>query len=46
MNKKADMPYWLVMTIIVLLGLVVMLIIVGAAGGKLGDFANWLADRF
>ncbi len=41
-NKKAGIPYWLVMTIYSLIGLLVILGIIALAKGKMSDFINWL----
>lgn len=46
MNKKAEMPFWLVMTIITLVTMVVILIFIGLAGGKFNDFVDWLSSVF
>ena len=42
MNKKADLPFWMVMLIWILLGAFVILIIVGIERGKLLEFLDWL----
>jgi len=41
MDKKGELPFWLIMAILILVTLIVMLIIVGAAGGKLHEFTDW-----
>ena len=41
-NKKADMPYWLVMMIWMLLGLLVILAIIAIEKNKLFGFLDWL----
>jgi hypothetical protein len=46
MDKKGDMPFWLVMMILILAGLVVVLLIIFAASGKLQDFLAWLTEVF
>lgn len=43
-SKKADMPYWLVMLLYTLAGLVIALLIVGLISGKLNDFIEWLGE--
>ena len=46
MNKKADIPFWLVMTIIILASMIVLIIIITAAGGKMQEFLEWLTNIF
>jgi uncharacterized membrane protein len=42
MNKKGEMPWWLMMLIMSLVGLVVVLGMLAFSGGKLADFMAWL----
>jgi hypothetical protein len=46
MNKKAELPFWLVSVIIILLGLIVVMIILSASGGKMHEFLDWLEGVF
>ncbi len=41
-NKKGDMPYWMVMLISLLLGLVVILGIIAIEKNKLFGLLEWL----
>lgn len=46
MNKKGDIPFWLMMTIVILLSMIVILLILTASGGKMQEFLGWLEDFF
>ncbi len=46
MNKKGDVPFWLVMTILVLVVFVILVVIVTQAGGYLQKFVQWMGDVF
>ncbi|MBI5073247.1 hypothetical protein HZA99_05510 [Candidatus Woesearchaeota archaeon] len=41
-HKKADMPFWLIMMIWMLLGLIVILAIIMIEKNKLFSFLDWL----
>jgi len=41
-NKKGEMPFWLMMLIWALVGLVVVLIILKTQSGKFTVFLDWL----
>ena len=43
-GKKAGIPYWIVITIYSLLGLLVILGIIALAKGKMSGFITWLKD--
>jgi hypothetical protein len=44
MDKKGDIPFYLVMMILVLVSLIVVLFIIFAMSGKLQDFIAWLQE--
>ena len=46
MNKKGDMPFWLVMAIVVIVTMIVILVFIGLAGGRFNAFADWLSGVF
>lgn len=46
MDKKGDIPFWLVMTIIILISLIVVLLIIYGASGKITEFYEWLRSMF
>ena len=46
LNKKGDIPFWLVMVIIILVTMIALLLIITATGGKLNEFIEWLSNVF
>ena len=46
MNKRGDIPFWLVTLILVLLGMIIIILLITAAGGKMQDFVRWIAGIF
>jgi hypothetical protein len=46
LNKKGEMPFWLVSMIIVLATMIVVLIIISISGGRLNEFIEWLGSVF
>jgi len=42
MNKRGDIPFWLIMTIIALITFVILVVIMTQAGGKLGGLMDWI----
>jgi hypothetical protein len=46
MNKKGDIPFWLIITILILVSLLVVLALIFGIKGKLGEFLAWLGDVF
>jgi len=42
-NKKAEMPFWLMMLIYTIVGLVVILGLIVLIKGKMFGFVDWLA---
>jgi uncharacterized membrane protein len=46
MDKKGDMPFWVIMLIFSLITLVTILIIIGLAGNKVHGFLDWLSGVF
>ncbi len=46
MDKKADVPFWLVMTILILASMIVLILIISASGGKMQEFTDWLSNIF
>jgi hypothetical protein len=46
LNKKGEMPFWLVSMIIILATMIVILIIISISGGRLNEFTEWLERIF
>ena len=46
MNKKAEMPFWLAMTIFVLVGLVLILLFIALLSNKMGGILEYIDRMF
>ena len=46
MDKKGDMPFWLAMTIFVLVGLILLLLFIGAISGQMEGVFEYIENLF
>jgi uncharacterized membrane protein len=46
MDKKGDMPFWLAMTIFVMVGMILVLLFIGMLSGKMDSIYEFIDNMF